>query len=203
MKLDTPTMEKINLDYNYIVPIFKGVRNIKALKDLGRLMMLTIEVNGESVNEFNDDFLEDLVSFVRINSYESLDYIYFNYSNGRCTSILFDVWSNDVETDFLTDIRIENLEDEYADGIRWVKQQILSKVYKDKNIILLKDIEDNTTDAIITTETTTAKEIQEIIDNVKSEVEDWSCEDIFNALPEDCNVQTLFFNEYKDNIVWY
>lgn len=70
------------------------------------------------------------------------------------------------------------------------------------NIILLKDIEDGNVDAIIKTKTTTAEEIQNIIDKVKSEVEDWTDEDIFNALPEDCKAKRVptYDNEVS---VWY
>lgn len=128
MKLEnTPTIEKINLDYNYIVPIFKGVRNYKALKDLADLMRLDIEINGESVYDkiYENGIAEECVDFIRINDFGWLGYIYFNYDkNGECVSIYFDVWSNDIDSWFLEDVEIENLEDEYADGIKWIEMII-------------------------------------------------------------------------------
>ena len=70
------------------------------------------------------------------------------------------------------------------------------------NTILLRDINDKRIDAIITTKNTTAKEIQEIINKVKAEIEDYSCDDIFKELPKDCTVQTLFFGDEIPS-VWY
>ena len=128
MKLEnTPTIEEINLDYNYIVPIFKGVRNYKALRDLGDLMRLNIEINGENIENkiYENGIAEECVDFVRITDFGWLGYIYFNYDEkGDCVSVYFDVWSNDVDTWFLEDVEIENLEDEYADGIKWIEMII-------------------------------------------------------------------------------
>lgn len=128
MKLEnTPTIEEINLDYNYIVPIFKGVRNYKVLRDLADLMRLDIEINGESVYDkiYENGIAEECVRFVCINNFGWLGYIYFNYNeNGECVSIYFDVWSEDIDSWFLEDVEIENLEDEYADGIKWIEMII-------------------------------------------------------------------------------
>jgi hypothetical protein len=57
-----------------------------------------------------------------------------------------------------------------------------------ENIILLKSLSDNDVNAIIISETTSGDDIQKIIDEVKSENEEWQCDDILNRLPDDCEV---------------
>lgn len=54
-------------------------------------------------------------------------------------------------------------------------------------VILLKDIDDGTVDAVIVTNVTSAKEIEERIQRVKEEKEgDYQWEDIVSCLPSDC-----------------
>lgn len=60
-------------------------------------------------------------------------------------------------------------------------------------IIMLKDVETLDTDAVIITKTTTADEIQDIIDTVKTELEgEWQFDDIADRLPDDCEIHTVW-----------
>ena len=130
--MKTPTIEEIKKAYYFIVPIFKGVRDYAILKELSKSLKLSIEINGTNVNNFGVGYNipEKAVDFVRIDSYEILDYIYFYYDkDGNCTNILFDVWSYDVDSDFIVDTKIEDIEKAYADGIEWVEK--MKKKYEE------------------------------------------------------------------------
>lgn len=63
-------------------------------------------------------------------------------------------------------------------------------------VILLKDISEGTVDAVIVTNVTSAKEIEERIQRVKEEKEgDWQWEDIVGCLPLDCVVYDRWNNQ--------
>lgn len=64
-------------------------------------------------------------------------------------------------------------------------------------VILLTDLEENTADAVIVTETTTAEQINDIINKVKFDLEsEWQFDDIVNNLPKDCKV----YSRWSGNI---
>lgn len=126
----TPTLREIKKDYEEVVSIFNGIRDIKTLKNLGEKYHLTIEVNGESIYNWNktDRFFDEKIYYVRVESYNCLHYIYFYYNNTKkskfAESIYFDVWSDDIDDDFLNDININTLEIEYADSLMYVIERM-------------------------------------------------------------------------------
>lgn len=116
------SLEYIKEKYNEITSALKGVTNIETLKKLGASMELTIEVNGEFVDYVDED---EPVNYVRVESYDTLSYIYFFYENdymhvpdGDCL-IFFDVWDENEYDDVIVDITIDELDDAYAD---WEKK---------------------------------------------------------------------------------
>ena len=68
-------------------------------------------------------------------------------------------------------------------------------------IFTLRDSINSDVDAIIITQTTDRDELQDIIDEVKANNDDWQFADIENALPEDCEVYAAWADEF--NSVWY
>lgn len=68
------------------------------------------------------------------------------------------------------------------------------------NIILLRDMVEDTVDAVIITETSTKEEVQIAIEKVKSD-SDWQFEDIVNNLPEDCSIYTVWGSDIEH--IWY
>ena len=63
------------------------------------------------------------------------------------------------------------------------------------NMILLKDLSSDRVDAVIMTQTTTADEIQRIIDEVKADKPEWEVDDVYDVLPGDCQIYTADFEE--------
>ena len=58
--------------------------------------------------------------------------------------------------------------------------------------IIVNDIDNHDAPmAMIETKTTTAKQIQDIIDDIKCTVEDYNTDDIIDRLPEDCKWQSI------------
>jgi len=68
------------------------------------------------------------------------------------------------------------------------------------NMILLKDLSSDRLDAVIMTQTTTADEIQKIIDEVKGNKIDWEVDDVYDVLPGDCQIYTADFS--SETIYW-
>lgn len=67
------------------------------------------------------------------------------------------------------------------------------------NVYFLRDIDDNSINAVIIS-SYLKEEIQDIIDNVKRELEGkWCWEDIIKALPQDCMV----FSKWDYESIYY
>ncbi len=62
-------------------------------------------------------------------------------------------------------------------------------------VILLNDLEEGVTDAVIVTKETTAEEVEDIIYKVKESDSEWQFDDIINNLPEDCKVFSRWSGE--------
>ena len=121
--MNIPTINKIRDDYNKIVPIFDGVRDFTTVKRLAKENNLSVEFNGIELDRYGEDDGE-IADFVRVNNYGNLDYIYFWYNKDGTKNVYFDVWCEEVESDFLEDITIDELENEYEKGVEWVKEQL-------------------------------------------------------------------------------
>lgn len=66
-------------------------------------------------------------------------------------------------------------------------------------VLFLKDFEEGTIDGVILAKKSTMEDIQEVIDNVKMEVENYDWTDIEQALPDDCEL--LWVN--NGEVVYY
>ena len=67
-------------------------------------------------------------------------------------------------------------------------------VYEREKVYFLREIADNSVDAVIFAETSTKEEIQEAINKVKSEIDCFTWEDLLEALPEDCKIYDRWEN---------
>lgn len=67
-------------------------------------------------------------------------------------------------------------------------------------MFFLKDVVEDSVDGVIISGTSTKEDVQIAIDSVRSK-EDWTFEDIEEALPDDCRVYTLWCGEIEN--VWY
>lgn len=119
----TPTLKDIIADYNEVVNLLSNVTDIEELRKISKREHITIEINGE--DDYENKW-EDIVNsntpiqYVRVDAYHWLDYIYFFYEYGKLNIIYFDVWSNEVDEDFITDCTIDTLEEKYKLGIDWI-----------------------------------------------------------------------------------
>jgi hypothetical protein len=65
----------------------------------------------------------------------------------------------------------------------------------DMKLFGLRDYNDNEPYGVIISKSTTGLEVQGIIDEIKTEVEDYSVEDVRNRLPNDCTYIPLDVDE--------
>lgn len=119
----TPTLKDIIADYNEVVNLLSNVTDIEELRKISKREHITIEINGDVDY---DNKWEDIVNsnapihWVRVDAYHWLDYIYFFYEDGKLSIIYFDVWSNEVDADFMMHCTIDTLEEKYKLGIDWI-----------------------------------------------------------------------------------
>lgn len=126
--MDTPTLETIKKTYNELVEIMKDVKTIDQCREIEQKYRLTIEINGEFIDDYvkNGGTNED-IEWIRVEHYKCIDYIYF-HNNGP---VYFDVWTDDLDTEFISDTTIDKLDEDYEKGLKWVKEQL--EAYKTKN----------------------------------------------------------------------
>ena len=64
-------------------------------------------------------------------------------------------------------------------------------------IILLKDLEEDCLDAVITTVTSTEEDVKKAIEKARKEKSyDWQFDNLLKALPCDCKIHTKWSNRY-------
>lgn len=111
---DYPTLEEIRRDYNELVEMVGNVVTIEQAKEWNQKDKFTIEINGENLEEFiNNDGTDTDIKHIRYEAYGCLAYIYFYIKNGVVDDIVFDVWSNKCDADFIQDSSIGNIEANY------------------------------------------------------------------------------------------
>lgn len=124
MNIATPTLEDIKRDYHEVVSIFMNVRDIETLKQYQKEYKTTIEVDRMPI----DEFVSGTAEVVRVETWNNLGYIYFNYSNPKKVIIYFDVYSEDVDEYFIDSATYDTLEEEYIKGLRWIIKLNINKI---------------------------------------------------------------------------
>lgn len=129
--MSTPTLEAIKKAYAEITEIMKNVTTVEQCRDIAKRLPLTIEINGFFIDEYVNQYVSETcadaaIEWIRVEGYEMLSYVYF-HKNGP---IFFDVWSDDVEAEFLVDITIDKLEAAYPDGIKWLEDRRAERIYE-------------------------------------------------------------------------
>ena len=118
----THTLDEIKNDYHEVVSIFMNVREIKTLKEYAKRHKVSIEVDRLPLYEYTENGIAEIV---RIECWDNLGYIYFNYMNPEKVYIYFDVYSEDVEEYFLDSVTYDTLEKEYTKGLLWIIQLLV------------------------------------------------------------------------------
>ena len=125
---DFPSLDEIKRDYMELMDITKGVRSIEQAKEVAEKHKLIIEINGVSLDEFENGLKtingrsgargsNSDIEWIRYEAYGCLAYVYDRF-DGRP---MFDVWSNVACCEFITDIHIEDLTEENYK--RWVSAE--------------------------------------------------------------------------------
>ena len=111
-----PSLAEIQRDYQDLMELIKDVKTPEQAKVLADTKGLLVEVNGERV----DDFLADPsnsnldIEWIRYEAFGCLQYIYDRFDGQP----MFDVWSNAISREFITDVTIGDLtEERYEDQI--------------------------------------------------------------------------------------
>lgn len=121
MNITTPTLEEIKRDYHEVVSIFMNVRDIETLKEYQEKYKTTIEVDRIPIAETESK----MANIVRVETWNNLGYIYFNYYNPKEVIIYFDVYSEDVDEYFLDSVTYDTLEKEYIQGLMWIISRLI------------------------------------------------------------------------------
>lgn len=111
---DFPTLEEIKRDYNELVEMVGNVTTIEQAREWNKKDKFTVEINGEFLEEYvRNGGADKDIEWIRYEAFGCLSYIYFWIKKGKVNRIVFDVWSNELEYDFLENCRIENVEEKY------------------------------------------------------------------------------------------
>ena len=121
MNITTPTLEEIKRDYHEVVSIFMNIRDIETLKEYQEKYKTTIEVDRMPIAETESK----MANIVRVEAWNNLGYIYFNYYNPKEVIIYFDVYSEDVDEYFLDSVTYDTLEKEYIQGLMWIISRLI------------------------------------------------------------------------------
>ena len=129
--MNTPKIEEIKKAYGEITEIMKEVKTVEQCREIQKKHALTIEVNGflveEYINQYESESCADAaIDWIRVENYEMLSYVYFHKDG----TIYFDVWSDEVEAEFLVDITIDKLEAAYPDGLKWLEDRKAERIYE-------------------------------------------------------------------------
>lgn len=116
-----PTLREIKKDYDELMKIIKNVRTVEQAKVLEKERKLIIEINGLSLDEFENGIrllrnkkdehrgIDGEIEWIRYEGFGCLSYIYDRFDNKP----MFDVWSDYCCYDFITDITIDDLTEEF------------------------------------------------------------------------------------------
>lgn len=134
-----PTYNEIVEDYKEIVDIMKSAKTYDDLLEIQKKHGVTIEINSLFLEEFDRQYFPEEVDFVRVNEYGCLTYIYFYplttpFNVEQC-DISFDVWSNILEDEFLTNVKRDERTEVAFDYL--TEQLYWEARYPGRNVLLV------------------------------------------------------------------
>lgn len=110
---DFPTIEEIKRDYQEFIELVGTVTTLEQAKVWNQKDKFSIEANGS----FLEDYIlnggtDKKLEWLRYEAFGCLAYIYVRLKKGIVSQIIFDVWSNKYDAEFITDITINDLTEE-------------------------------------------------------------------------------------------
>lgn len=106
-----PTLEEIVRDFSELYQIINNISRIEQLEKL--INDFTIEINGMDIDDYLLYGNNEGIEWIRYENYGCLDYIYVRYHEDGSKTISFDVWSNLLDDDFITNSSIDNVYSNY------------------------------------------------------------------------------------------
>ena len=107
-----PSLKEIKELYNEIIPMMKSLKTKDDIINFEKEHRVTIEINRDYAINYDE---KEPIESIRCESWNDLDYIYVYSDNSEP---LFDVWCDFMEYDFIQDTTIDNLEQNYIEGIK-------------------------------------------------------------------------------------
>ncbi len=111
---DYPTLDEIRRDYDELISMIGDLSTIGEIMNFKKKDRFTIEINGEYLDDFiNSDSTNEDIKEIRYASYGCLAYIYVYVKNGIVDDIIFDVWSNKWQSEFIINTSMDDVESNY------------------------------------------------------------------------------------------
>lgn len=104
-----PTYNKIKADYKRLTEELAKINSLAGLQEFAHRQRLTIEINGDLVKYYEISTFAEPIEWVRIEVWGCLSYVYC-WADGR---IMFDVWSDALYDEFIRDVTMDELTEEY------------------------------------------------------------------------------------------
>lgn len=119
---DYPTLEEIKRDYEELIEMVGDVTTIEQAREWNQKDKFTIEINGEFLEDYAKHGTNADIEWIRYESYGCLAYIYFRFDNGIIDNIWFDVWSNQYDSEFITDVTINTVSEVYETCLKTARE---------------------------------------------------------------------------------
>lgn len=132
---DYPSLENIQKDYDELLQLVGSIVTVEQVKEFQKSHTnVTIEINGMSVDEFEEGLVllggtravsrksNNDIDWIRYECYGCLSYIYFHIKSGVITSIIFDVWSNKWDNEFIENVTMDNVVSDYDKYVAYAEK---------------------------------------------------------------------------------
>jgi hypothetical protein len=136
-----PTLTDIVRDYYEFKEVIRGIKTVNQVKDLVDETLLCAEINGMTVAEYIENGCTDEgIEWIRYDRFGCLRCIYDRFDG----NLMFDVWSEACDDDFIRDITIDKLTEEVynetkADAITFYR--VGQATVQDKGNVIVEFVE--------------------------------------------------------------
>lgn len=130
-----PSIKDIKEQYNEIVTLLKKLKTKEDVISFEKKYEVAIEINGCDSDRCNDEFIN--ITRIRCDNWKDLQYVTYCIDEDF---IYFDVWSNIVCGTFISDTTIDDIEQNYVKGIKWIYEQLMEDCnYNKENYVESKN----------------------------------------------------------------
>lgn len=126
-----PSLENIKALYEEIITLLSQLKTKQDVVEFGKKHTVTMEINYDLAENFDE---KEEIEVIRCECWGDLDYIYYYTGKPKPT---FDVWCDFMDSDFVDSAWIDNIEEYYIKGIKWLYNRTDEK---DELIKAMRDI---------------------------------------------------------------